>query len=87
MTAVELFLLVRCAGWVSDLCVENGERLCCVQRDEDSNQELLVFRLQGQSKSIDDAGEGKIYNKQDKNTNVKKIQEHNKNSFSSKITN
>ncbi len=36
--------------------MEDGKGLCCVKWDEDPNQELLVFGLQGQSEAIDDAG-------------------------------
>ncbi|TNN85225.1 hypothetical protein EYF80_004575 [Liparis tanakae] len=41
---------------VTDLCVENGKGLRRVKRDEDPNQELLVFSLQGQGEAIYDAG-------------------------------
>lgn len=45
--------------YVTDLCVEDGKGLRRVQRDENSNQELLVFSLQGQGEAIYDAGEEK----------------------------
>lgn len=43
----------------TDLCMEDGEGLCCVQRDENPHQELLVFSLERQSEAINDAGEEK----------------------------
>ncbi len=43
--------------FVTDLCVEDGKGLCRVERDENPNQELLVFSLQGQGEAIYDAGE------------------------------
>lgn len=39
--------------------MEDGEGLCCVQWDENPDQELLVFRLQRQGKTINDAEEEK----------------------------
>lgn len=39
----------------TDLRMEDGEGLCCVQRDENPHQELLVFSLQRQSEAINDA--------------------------------
>lgn len=39
--------------------MEDGEGLCCVQRDEHPHQELLVFSLQRQGKTINDAEEEK----------------------------
>lgn len=44
---------------MADLCVEDGKGLCRVQRDENPNQELLVFSFQGQSEAVYDAGEEK----------------------------
>jgi len=46
--------------FITDLCMEDGEGLCCVQRDEDPNQELLVFGFQRQGKAINDAGTEEI---------------------------
>lgn len=43
--------------FVTDLCVEDGKGLCRVERDENPNQELLVFSFQGQGEAIYDAGE------------------------------
>lgn len=40
---------------VTDLCVEDREGLRRVERDENPDQELLVFSLQGQSEAVDDA--------------------------------
>lgn len=40
---------------VTDLCVEDREGLRRVEWDENPDQELLVFSLQGQSKAVDDA--------------------------------
>lgn len=45
--------------YVADLCVEDGKGLCRVQRDENPNQELLVFSFQGKSEAVYDAGEEK----------------------------
>lgn len=50
------YKLLVSAGSLSDLCVEDGEGLCCVKWDEDPNQELLVFRLQRQGEAVYDAG-------------------------------
>lgn len=47
----------------TDLCVEDGKGLCCVQRDEHPDQELLVFSLQREGEAINDArGEKKTLN-------------------------
>lgn len=46
--------------YVTHLCVENGKGPRRVQRDENPNQELLVFSLQGQSEAIYDATENKV---------------------------
>lgn len=43
---------------MTDRRVEDGERLCRVQGDENPHQELLVFGLQGLSEAVDDAGGG-----------------------------
>lgn len=40
---------------VTDLCVEDGEGPCCVQRDEDPDQELLMLGFQRQRKAVYDA--------------------------------
>lgn len=40
---------------VTDLCVEDGEGPCCVQRDENPNQELLMLGFQRQREAVDDA--------------------------------
>ena len=47
-----------CVCVYTDLCVEDGEGLCRVQWDENTDQELLVLGFQGQSKTIDDTGGG-----------------------------
>lgn len=44
---------------VTDLCMEDGEGPCCVQRDENPNQELLMLGFQRQREAIDDAAEEK----------------------------
>lgn len=40
---------------VTDLCMEDGEGPCCVQWDENPNQELLMLGFQRQRKAIYDA--------------------------------
>lgn len=51
-----LFKLEHKTPTSTDLCMEDGEGLCCVQRDENSHQELLMFSFQRQCEAIDDAG-------------------------------
>lgn len=48
-------LNIRTRIFMTDLCVEDGKGFCCVQWDEDSDQELLMFGLQRQGEAVYDA--------------------------------